>query len=365
MSGSSLDGLDIACCRFELRLQEPAPEAVGWELLEAETLEYSTSWKERLATLPDANALSLALAHAQFGAYLGQLTNQFLESHPFEPDFIASHGHTLFHHPEQGSSFQLGDGASIAAITGYPAIDNFRMQDVALGGQGAPIAPIADQLLFPEYDFMLNLGGIANFSCKANGHYIAFDSIGANQLLNALAALVGKEYDAGGQLAASGKLVPALLEQGQQLSYFQQPYPKSLGNHWVQREMLPIYLNYPASVEDKLFTACYHIGQQIAQDISKAIQHEKMPSRPYRMLVTGGGAFNTFLVNQIQNACREAALLEIDVPPKEIVAFKEAILMALMGVLRTTGLPNCLPTVTNARQAAIGGAIHQGWKKLL
>jgi len=365
MSGSSLDGLDIACCRFLADPGRQGSEIESWSLLAAETVPFDEQWRQRLASLPEGSARELALAHAQFGRYLGTLVSGFLEKNNIEPDFIASHGHTIFHYPEEGMSLQIGDGAAIAAVTAYPTIDNFRMQDVALGGQGAPLAPIADKLLFPEYDFLLNLGGIANMTCKGPNRYIAFDNIGANQVLNALAGQRGLPYDDGGRLAASGRLVPGLLEKMEQLDFFKKPYPKSLGNDWVREAMVVPYLDYGAPLEDKLHTACMQAARQIAADLGQVLEREGMPAAHYRMMVSGGGAFNAFLMQCIREECAKICSLSVEAPDPETAAFKEAALMALMGVLRIANIPNCLPSVTNAARAAIGGAVHQGWKKLV
>ncbi|MCO6477100.1 MAG: anhydro-N-acetylmuramic acid kinase [Phaeodactylibacter sp.] len=363
MSGSSLDGLDIAYCHFTLAHGDEGVAAKAWSIAAAEALPFSEDWKRRLVSLPESSALELALAHAQFGRYVGELVNRFLEKHRVAPALIASHGHTIFHYPEQGLTLQIGDGAAIAAVTGYPVIDNFRMQDVALGGQGAPLAPIADKLLFPEYDLMLNLGGIANMTYKGAGRYVAFDNTGANQVLNALAGELGLPYDDGGRLAARGRLLPDLLEAMERLDFFQKPYPKSLGNDWVREAMTAPYLKYEGSVEDKLHTACVQIARQIAADLERILKQEGHPGRPLRMMATGGGAFNTFLMQCIGKECEKICSLAIEAPSPEAAAFKEAALMALMGVLRITNIPNCLPTVTNASRPAIGGAIHQGWKR--
>lgn len=362
MSGSSLDGLDIAYCRFALKEEGGSAGAAAWSVITAETLPFSEEWRRRLAALPEGSALELALAHAQFGRYIGELVGGFLEKHGIEPEFIASHGHTIFHCPEQGMTLQIGDGAAIAAVTGYTTIDNFRMQDVALGGQGAPLAPIADKMLFAEYDLMLNLGGIANMTYKGPERYIAFDNTGANQVLNALAALRGLPYDDGGQLAAGGKLLPGLLEEVESLDFFTQPYPKSLGNDWVREAMVAPYLKYEASVEDRLHTACVQIARRIAADLDTVLKKEGHPGRQLRMMATGGGAFNTFLMRCIREECEKICSLAVEVPSPEVAAFKEAALMALMGVLRTANIPNCLPSVTNASRAAVGGAVHWGWR---
>lgn len=363
MSGSSLDGLDMAYCRFLADTGRKGSEITGWSLLLGETVAFSEEWRQRLAALPESSARELALAHAQFGRYVGNLVSGFLEKHRIEPAFIASHGHTIFHYPEEGMTLQIGDGAAIAAATGYPTIDNFRMQDVAFGGQGAPIAPIADKLLFPEYDLMLNLGGIANMTYKSPDRYIAFDIIGANQVLNALAGLRGLPYDDGGRLAASGKLLPALLGKMEQLDFFKKDYPKSLGNDWVREAMSAPYLDYDASVEDRLHTACIQVARQIAADLDKILKREGAAGRRLKMMATGGGVFNAFLMRCIREECEKACSLEIEASAGKVAAFKEAALMALMGVLRLVNVPNCLPTVTNAARAAIGGAVHQGWRR--
>ncbi|MCB0571448.1 MAG: anhydro-N-acetylmuramic acid kinase [Phaeodactylibacter sp.] len=366
MSGSSLDGLDMAFCRFEIHsLVGLEVESLRWELVKAETATFPELWRQRLACLPAGTALDLALAHAQFGRYLGELALGFLERHRLEPGLIASHGHTIFHYPEQGLSLQIGDGAALAAATGYPTIDNFRMQDVALGGQGAPLAPIADQLLFGEYGFLLNLGGIANLTCRHKGRVVAFDSTGLNQVLNALARQLGLAYDEDGRIASGGRLIPELLAQAEALEYYRRPYPKSLGNDWVQEVLLPIFIGFDAPLPDKMFTACIHAGRQIARDIGIVLQREGLPPGPYRMLATGGGAHNGFLVGCIRRECEKICSLALEIPGPETIDFKEAVLMALLGALRAANIPNILPSVTGATRAAIGGALHQGWKRKL
>lgn len=361
MSGSSLDGLDIAYCEFEI----DSKTLIHWKILAAETLEFSEAWQATLRRLPHASGRELLLAHAHYGHYAGQLVNDFLQKHQIEPDFIASHGHTIFHYPQEQMTLQIGDGAAIAAKTGYPVINDFRAMDVALGGQGAPIAPIADRMLFPGYDFYLNLGGIANITCNANGKFIAFDNGGANQVLNVLAQQLGHPYDEGGKLAASGTLNEELLALANALPYHEQAYPKSLGNDWVQEQLIPIYQNFQYPTVDKLHTACVQIAQQIAKDIQQIIAKENLQKDQYQLFVTGGGAHNPFLLRCIEEAC--AAYIRIDLvkPDPVIISFKEAAFMALMGVLRVENIPNCIASVTGATQDAIGGAIYQGWRKTL
>lgn len=354
MSGSSLDGLDLALCTFAF----DGMSLTHWEVLACEARPFPADWVDRLRALPTGSARELAVAHAQFGQFLGEQAKAFLEAQTADADAIASHGHTIFHFPESGVSTQIGDGAAIAAITGRPSIDNFRMQDVALGGQGAPIAPIADRYLFSEQTFMLNLGGIANISARTEQGYVAFDCSGANQVLNALAQEAGQPYDKGGALARTGKCLPELLERAMALPYHQADFPKSLGNDWVQEQLLPLYKDYPATVEDRLHTACWQIAQSIEASISAIAQKAKLPPGPHTMLLTGGGAFNTFLVTCIRAKCEKNRSLAVEVPSPQIIEYKEAILMALMGALRLENLPNTLPTATGSTAPSCGGGLH-------
>ena len=360
MSGSSLDGLDIAVCAFDLN----EGHISKWMLLAGETAPFPESWQVRLRSLPNAGALEMAKAHAELGHWMGDAVNDFLVRHPaLKPDLIASHGHTLFHFPSEKFTTQIGDGAAIAARTGYTTVCDFRSTDIALGGQGAPLAPIADRMLFPSYDLMLNIGGIANLTCNIHGErFIAFDIGGANQILNALSQEMGLPYDDEGKLAAKGRTIPALMEAMNSLPFFDAPPPKSLGNDWVQSQQTDVFLAWNASVEDRLHTACEHLAHQTALALSRVIQQEHWSLPQYRMLVTGGGAFNTFLTQKIVEACGPVANIIIELPNPDIIAFKEAVLMALMGVMRTQNLPNCLSSVTGAARNAIGGAIYAGWR---
>jgi len=359
MSGSSLDGLDIAFCELAFAHSE-SPSLSEWRLLHAETLLFSEHWKAILTTLPTGSALQLAEAHANFGAHIGDLVNQFLEKHQVVPDFIASHGHTIFHYPDQHFTTQIGDGAAIAARTRCTVIDNFRAQDVALGGQGAPLAPLADRLLFSDYDFCLNLGGIANITFRADGgRYVAYDIGGANQVLNALVQTIDLPYDDKGRLAASGKLNAKLKALADAPAFFSLPYPKSLDNGWVREALIPLFLNFDCPLEDKLHTLCVHLAEQIAVHIRRTLQTEGVQRPAYQLLATGGGAMNDFLMACIRQTCA-LEKVEIAVPEAAIIGFKEAILMALMGALRMMEQPNCLSSVTGAARNAVGGSVHFG-----
>lgn len=356
MSGSSLDGLDIAYCKFEV--SDGAISA--WELLKAETIPFSEMWQSRLAHLPHQSALTYAKTHTYFGHYMGELVIDFMSRNDLIPDFIASHGHTIFHHPEKRMTAQIGDGGALAATTGLTVISDFRTQDIAIGGEGTPLAPLADKYLFAGYDFYLNIGGIANISCNVNGKMIAFDIGGANQVLNGLAVLANQEYDNEGQIASRGKVVEPLLQEVDAIDYFSQKYPKSLDNQWVIQNLLKKYREYPETVENRMRTAVEQLAEQTVLSLIQIVENENLTKKQFRMLATGGGVFNTFLINRIKELSKGKIELEIVIPTKEMVQFKEAILMGLLGVLRMENIPNCLASVTGAKRDTIGGAIYQG-----
>ncbi|MEJ8757643.1 anhydro-N-acetylmuramic acid kinase [Pontibacter sp. H259] len=346
MSGTSLDGLDIAYCRLTYKNK-------NWiyNILNAETLTYSPYWIDSLrgAETLDGEHL-IALDHA-FGKYLGEQTQQFILRHNLTPDFVASHGHTIFHQPAKHISLQIGNGAYLAAHAKRPVVCDFRTLDIALGGQGAPLVPIGDELLFSDYDYCLNLGGIANISFNHNGQRIAYDISACNMLLNTLANEAGHTYDEDGKLAKSGKLDAILLEQLNAPLYFAQPYPKSLGKEWVLEHSLKTLAKSSATIADKLHTTCHHIAQQIAASLQPATYNQKL-------LVTGGGAFNLYLIELLQTYAGENYSIEIPAP--EIVSFKEALVFAFLGVLRWRNEVNSLKTVTGASSNSIGGAIYWG-----
>ncbi|MEL7118976.1 MAG: anhydro-N-acetylmuramic acid kinase [Bacteroidota bacterium] len=352
MSGSSLDGLDLALCEFSWNTDEHRLE--DWQLLEAQTVPFSSFWKSKFPHIRTVSAEELVLLDAAFGKYCGEKINAFLQNAANRPTFIASHGHTVFHFPEKGVSLQIGNGAHIAAQTIIPTITSFRDADVAYGGQGAPLAPKADQLLFSDFDFFLNLGGIANISHFKGDHILAYDICGANQILNALSNLLGKPYDEGGEIAASGKLLPDLLYEVNEIDYFRKEPPKSLDNEWVAINHTQPFLDAKGSVEDRLHTACINIGQLIA----KAILDAQLDQSAIKVLVTGGGAYNHFLLECIQSNWKGKAELILHIPDQEIIEFKEAALMALLGLLRINNIPNTLSTVTGAPKDTIGGALY-------
>ncbi|MBO7624669.1 MAG: anhydro-N-acetylmuramic acid kinase, partial [Bacteroidales bacterium] len=262
MSGTSLDGLDMACVRFS--------QAEGrWQfrMLAAETVDYPEAWRQRLASLAQADGEELAAAHAAFGRYSGECVAAFVRRNRLEPLLVASHGHTVFHQPERGFTLQIGDGGALAEACGLPVVSDFRVQDVALGGQGAPLVPVGDALLFPEYDACLNIGGISNISFQEGERRIAFDISPANQLFNFLAGKRGLAYDKEGALAACGNVDERLLARMNELGYYSAPYPKSLGREWVEAELLPLLDASELPLEDRMATAVEHSAIQITSVI--------------------------------------------------------------------------------------------------
>ena len=357
MSGSSLDGVDLAWVDFVFERDDKA-SLKTWNIRHGKTIEYSQEWQKRLKEAPLLNGKDLWQLHADIGHLFGKQIGAFLENFDIKPDFIASHGHTIFHFPDTGSTTQIGDGAAIAAELGMIVIDQFRTLDVALGGQGAPLAPLGDQYFFSEYFACLNLGGISNVSVKTPQGYKAFDIGGANQVLNALTEEINLPYDDKGQLARQGKLIPSLLSQVNKIDFFHQNYPKSLGNDWVQMVMLPLFQDKNQPLIDRLHTACVQIAQQIGKDLSKLIEQEHLNvSSADKLLISGGGAFNDFLCELIMEETQPIQRGEED---NMIIDFKEAAFIALAGALRWLEQPNVLPQVTGARKAAVGGAIHYG-----
>lgn len=353
MSGSSLDGLDIAYCR----LVWTGERVVDWEIVQAATLPFSEMWCARLRDLPQQSALALAKTHTYFGYYMGELVNTFIQQYQLDKiDFVASHGHTIFHQPDRRFTTQIGCGAALAATTGKRVVCDFRSQDVALSGEGAPLAPLVDKYLFANADFCLNIGGIANLSAQLPDTVLGFDVCYANQVLNYLAQQLGEPFDDGGTWARQGRVNADLLQTLQNLPFFRQKYPKSLGNEWVQSVVIPLFAKNELPIIDKLATATHHIAYEIAKAINKVVQRERFERSIYDILISGGGAFNTYLMEQIQQS--STIKLHLQTVSPAVIQFKEALLMVLMGMLRLENVPNTLISATGAKQSSIAGAVY-------
>jgi anhydro-N-acetylmuramic acid kinase len=353
MSGSSLDGLDIVYATF-------LEQAGQWSftLEAADCIPYSNVWIERLRNAPELSAKDYCLLHADYGHWLGAQVNAFIERHhlQYKIAVVGSHGHTTFHLPAQRMTGQLGDGAALAATTGLSVVTDLRALDVALGGQGAPIVPIGEKYLFAGTQYFLNIGGIANISLAADP-YVAFDVCAANRVLNMIASLQGLSYDKGGALAASGTINAPLLKKLEGLSYYTQPFPKSLANDFGTDVVFPLVHASGLSVQDMLATYSRHIVLQIAASVQQL--NAGRSSQPTRLLATGGGACNDFLIAQLTQLL-EPLGVTVQVPSLDIVQYKEALIMAFMAVLRWRQEYTVLSSVTGAARDSIGGALWTG-----
>ncbi len=349
MSGSSLDGLDIAYVHLE--------EVRGkwsFDIKHAECVPYSREWSEQLSQPAELTVPEFLKLNTAYGHYLGRQVNAFIGKYNLDHkiDFIASHGHTVFHEPENRTTFQVGCGASMAAEIQLPVINDLRAVDVALGGQGAPIVPVGDNLLFGEYNYLLNIGGIANITIRQNDGTIAFDICPANQILNELAKMLNMEYDEEGKIAATGSLLTGPLNELSALPYYSQAAPKSLSNESVREMVFPFLFESSHSVPDMLHTMVTHIAEQVAN----AVKNYKAGEDAAKMLVTGGGALNKYLVQRINEKLQDLNI-ELVVPDPTITKFKEALVMALIGTLRWREEVNVLSSVTGAKQDSINGAV--------
>jgi len=341
MSGSSLDGLDLVCCRFFF------DNGVWSYTVEAsECMAYPEEIAASLRAAFYKNSTEINKLNLVYGKYLGEQTHRFMQKFHLHPDFIASHGHTIFHRPSEGYTLQIGDGQAIASETGLMVINDFRSLDVLRGGQGAPLVPMGDRLLFANYGICLNLGGIANLSFDYKGERIAFDVCIANQALNFSTNQLGKAYDENGEFSRQGKVDMPLLQHLNALPYYAKPFPKSLGREFFENEIKPLFSQFHLGWKDILRTMVEHISLQIAVCV------DQLP--PCEMLVTGGGAFNSFLIAQIEAKSKHL----IVVPDKQTIAFKEAIVFAFLGVLRYRNEINCLKSVTGAFTDSCTGIIH-------
>lgn len=353
MSGSSLDGLDIAFVELE-----ETSRKWSCEVKASKCQPYSNCWLQRLQEATKLSAYDYLVLHSAYGKYIGEQVNGFIDEFGLhhKVQLISSHGHTTFHSPAQGMTGQIGEGATIAATTGINVVSDLRAMDVAFGGQGAPIVPVGEKLLLGEYKYFLNLGGIANLSVNDPAGYIAFDICAANRVMNMLAQAEGKNFDEGGAIAASGKVFTPLLTRLNGLSYYSLPHPKSLANAFATDEVFPLVNGFDISTADKLRTYVEHIVMQISYSVQKI---STANDRAGKLLVTGGGAFNTFLIRRLTQTLQSFDI-DVVVPDDTLVNYKEAVIMGLIGVLRWREEYNVIDTVTGARRSSIGGAVWIG-----
>ena len=352
MSGSSLDGLDIAFVEF-------TETAGAWrfEIPYAACMPYPEEWKQKLAAATTLSARDYLLLDAEYGQYTAELVSEFIAAHALEHrvQLIASHGHTSFHIPEKGITAQLGHPAAIAAKTGIRVIGDLRSGDVALGGQGAPLVPIGEKLLFDQYALFLNIGGIANISARGD-EFRGFDVCPANRVLNMLAADLPGGFDEDGRTAATGQVDSQLLARLNAFAYYQQAPPKSLANRFGVEEIFPVISAAGLSTADALRTYVEHICVQVKESIHQLFGETVAPGE---MFVTGGGACNLLLVARMQEILRPLSV-ELIIPDRQIIDYKEALIIALIGALRWREDVNILQAVTGASRDHTGGAIWCG-----
>jgi len=344
MSGTSLDGLDLVYCKIKM-----GKKSKTFEILSATTKKYTPDWKSKLASAHTLTASQLFSLDHLYGQYLGKVTLDFIKENKIKDvDFIASHGHTVFHQPRNGFTYQLGNGQTIHAVSGFPVVFDFRSMDVIRGGEGAPLVPIGDRYFFSEYDICLNLGGIANLSMELKGKRVAYDFCFANMGLNYLAAKAGKEYDKDGALAASGVINDMMLKKLQEVYKPLRKKRPSLGREAFEKLIKSILNNAAIPLSNRLRTFC----ESIAIETAYAVPSKK---KKMKLLVTGGGALNSYLIKSLENKLKEKAVVVI--PEKKVIEFKEAVIFALLGVLRVRGEVNCLKSVTGASRDSSGGVM--------
>ena len=338
MSGTSLDGVDLVYVSFNNDVYS------DFEIIYAKTIPYSNEWKLLLQNALFSNKDDLHQLDKTYGEYLGGIINDFILSNKIDTvDFIASHGHTIFHQPEKGITLQIGSGEMIALKTNKKVVCDFRTQDVKLKGQGAPLVPIGDELLFANFDFCINLGGFSNISFKKDNQRIAFDICPVNIVLNHYANKIGLEYDNSGGVASKGAVNSLLLEQLNNLGYYEKQYPKSLGLEWVQRHIFPLIDELETDISSILRTFVEHIAFQISRIVKNSNS----------VLYSGGGVFNSFLIKRIELLTNT----KIKLPNQEIINYKEALIFSFLGLLKINNQINCLKSVTGAQKNHSSGVI--------
>ena len=342
MSGTSLDGVDLSHIKFAIKNQKWT-----FEILDSETIGYSQKWINELKSAVGYSEVELQNLNKEYTVLLASIISDFIKKHKIENlDAISSHGHTILHQPQNGFTLQIGNLPEISKLTQQTVVCDFRVQDVQLGGQGAPLVPIGDRILFPEYDYCMNLGGFSNVSFEESNNRIAFDISPVNTVLNFYANQLGFDYDNKGQISRTGNCSTELLNELNALDFYKKKQPKSLGFEFVKEVVLPIIERYPIAIEHKLHTFTEHVALQIAL---------ALPNKKGTLLTTGGGAYNDFLIERIQFHLPE---MEIIIPNNKILEFKEALIFALLGVLKLRDQINVLQSVTGAKHDHSSGSIY-------
>ncbi|ESO90678.1 hypothetical protein LOTGIDRAFT_73844, partial [Lottia gigantea] len=351
MSGTSLDGLDLCYTQFT---GDVSTDVWSFRIEKAITIPYTDTWKGRLSGSVNLNGADLIQLHVEYGHFVGQTVRDFIKEGNLKPDFVASHGHTVFHQVDKGFTFQLGEGETTSIYLTCPFITNFRSKDLALGGQGAPLVPSGERFLFSQTDICLNLGGIANIGLK-NGK--GYDICPCNIVFNRLAGLhtAFMDYDEDGKLASRGKIKPDLLDQLNDLDYYKLKCPKSLGIEWISAKVFPLLDAKQYTYEDMMRTLAEHVAQKIAQacvDSKPSTKDDEVS-----VMITGGGAFNKFLIKILSEKLEEHKI-SIKETDEETINFKEALVFAFLGLRSLLGRENVCSDVTGSTTDTVSGSIH-------
>jgi anhydro-N-acetylmuramic acid kinase len=342
MSGTSLDGIDLAHINFTIK-----DSKWNYQILESETVSYSENWLNKLKVAVSFSEEELLKLNEDYTELLGKIVKSFIDNYQIKNlDAVCSHGHTILHQPQNGFTLQIGNLSKIAALTQEKVVCDFRVQDVNLGGQGAPLVPIGDRILFSEYDYCLNVGGFSNVSFEDNFKRIAFDISPVNTVLNFYANKLGLDYDDKGKIARSGKVNSDLLNELNALDYYKKSFPKSLGFEFVKEIVLPLIEKHSISIEDKMNTFTEHIALQTSL---------ALPKKEGKILITGGGAYNDFLIERMQFHLPK---IQTIIPDNKTLEFKEALIFALLGVLKLRNEINVLSSVTGAKMNHSSGVIY-------
>ncbi len=343
MSGTSLDGVDLAHINFTIKEGKWT-----FEIHESETVAYSEEWISKLKIAVDFSETELTELNEEYTSLLSKIISNFISKNKIENlHAVCSHGHTILHQPQKGITLQIGNLPQIANLIHQNVVCDFRVQDVKMGGQGAPLVPIGDRILFSNFDYCLNLGGFSNVSFEENNNRIAFDISPVNTVLNFYAEKLGFKYDDGGKIAKSGFVKNELFTDLNNFGYYKKKYPKSLGFEFVKTEMLPLIETYSISEKDKLRTFVEHVAFQISL---------ALPKKQGALLVTGGGAYNDFLLERMKFYLPE---IIIKIPDTKTIEFKEALIFALLGVLKIRNEVNVLASVTGAIKDHSSGNIYR------
>lgn len=341
MSGTSLDGVDLAHVNFEINNNK-----WSYQIFECDTISYSNEMISKLKNGIHFSKTELSELNIEYTNLLGNSISEFIDKNNISNlDAVCSHGHTILHQPENGFTLQIGNLPEIAKITNEKVVCNFRVQDVLFGGQGAPLVPIGDKILFSEFDYCLNLGGFSNISFEKNNERIAFDISPVNTVLNFYANSFGLEYDDEGKISESGNISVALFDELNKLDFYQKAHPKSLGFEFVKETVIPILESYSISTEDKMRTFTEHIAFQIGKILEQ---------KTGKLLITGGGVYNEFLIERIKNYL---TTIEVIIPDEKTIQFKEALIFALLGVLKLRNEINVLASVTGATHNHSSGEV--------